>query len=111
MFIRLAFGPETAEGFQPSTLAYVAVLLFLSGAIFLGAALARTRLSTEQGASLVLAFALVAAPLILFLPLAYNLWDRRALTRMWGYVLGLPWVALGIWLVTRRSGERLTAAA
>jgi hypothetical protein len=111
MFIRIAWSREAAEGFQPSTLAYVAMLLCLSGVIFFGAALARTGTSIKEGGLLFLAFVLIAMPLILALPIAYNLWDMRAINRVWGYVLGLPWLALGLWLVTRRNVGRVSDAA
>ena len=102
-FIQLAWGYEVARGLPLSVLAYVAMLFCLSGVIFFGAALARTGTSIGEGGSLFLAFVLVVMPLILALPIAYNLWDMRAINRVWGYVLGLPWLALGLWLVTRRN--------
>lgn len=111
LFIRLAWGREATELFQPSVLLYVAILLCLAGVISFGVALARTRPPTAEGTALFLAFVLAAAPLILALPIAYERWDMRAISRTWGYALGGPWVALGTWLVTGRGAERGSAAA
>jgi hypothetical protein len=111
VFIRLAWGRGAAEGFQPSTPAYVAMLLCLSGVISYGAALVQTRPPIEEGAALFLAFVLAVAPLILAWPMAYERWDIRAISRIWGYALGVPWVTLGIWLVTRQSAGSISGAA
>lgn len=110
-FIIRAWGYEVAKGLPLSVLAYVAMSLCFSGAISFGAALLKTGPSIEEGGSLFLAFVLVVMPLILALPIAYNLWDIRAINRVWGYVLGLPWLALGLWLVTRRNIGRVSGAA
>jgi hypothetical protein len=110
MSIIRAWGYGVARGLPLSVLAYVAMFLCFSGAISFGAALLRTRPSIEEGASLFLVFALVVMPLILALPIAYNLWDIRAIPKIWGYVVGLPWLALGVWLITRRSVGRVPKA-
>jgi len=102
MFVRLAWGPVAANGFEPSVPAYAAGLLCLSGVVCLGLGLGRDRPSLLEGTSLLAAFLLTAAPFVLALPMAYGVWDTRGVSRMWMYGLGVPWLALGVWLIAGR---------
>jgi hypothetical protein len=110
-FINRVWGYEVGRRFWLSILAYVAIFLCLSGAGFFGAALVRTGPSIEEGAALFLALVLVVMPVTAALLEVHGFWDIRTIPRIWGYVVGLPWLALGVWLVGRRSTRRVSGAA
>jgi hypothetical protein len=109
--IKLVWGWEAAEGVWLRVPAYLALVFYLSGVVFLGAAVARTGLLIGEVASLCLVFALPIMPVIAALPIVYGFCDIRTIPSVWVYVLGLPWLSLGIWLVTRRSAGRVSGAA
>jgi hypothetical protein len=109
--IKLIWGYGAAKGLWLNVLAYLAILFYFSGVVTLGTAVVQAGPVLEEIASLLLVFALIIMPLIAALPIVYDLWDIRTIPKIWGYVVGLPWLSLGTWLVTRRSTGRVSRAA
>jgi hypothetical protein len=109
--ISLAWGPEVAKSMWIIVPACLAILLCVMGAAILGAGLARAELLVEERTALFVIFVLILMPVIAALPLISGFWDIRTISRIWLYVVGLPWLALGVRLVTRRSTGRLSGTA
>jgi hypothetical protein len=108
--IRLVRGYEAASSLWFTVPAALGGLLSLAGAGILAAAGRGGRMRDEM-APLLLVFVLTVVPIAVALPLASGFWDLRTFPRIWGYVVGVPWLGAGIWLVTRRSGGRASRAA
>jgi hypothetical protein len=112
-FIALAWSSEAARAMWMIVPAFLAVLLCVAGAAVLGAGLARSELPVEERTVLFAVLAvlvLILMPAIAALPLVSDVCDIRTVPRIWGYIAGLPWLASGLWLVTRRSSGRISGA-
>lgn len=77
----------------------------------LGVGLTRTGVLAEQVTELVATFVVILMPAIVALPLMVGFWDVRTFPRIWGYVLALPWLALGAWLLSRHDTRQVAGAA
>lgn len=109
-FIRLEWGYEASKVFRFSLLEDVALIFYLAGAILFGVALVRIEMSIKKGTLLLLAFVLAIAPLTPVLPIINDSWHWPAVSQMWLTVAGLPWIALGAWLVSRRGVGSVSGA-
>jgi len=99
--IKFIWGHEAAKGSWFGMLVYPAILLCLAGVVLLSTRAVRTGLLIGEISSLFLAFLLIIMPVVAALPMAFGFWDVRTMSRTWAYVVGLPWLLLGSWLVTR----------
>jgi hypothetical protein len=108
--VRLVGGYEAASSLWFTLPAALGGLLSLAGAGILAAA-GRGGWMRHEMARLLLVFVLTVVPIAVALPLTSGFWDLRTFPRIWGYVVGVPWLGAGIWLVTRRCGGWASRAA
>lgn len=107
--IRLVRGYGAAKALWFTAPAALGGLLCLAGVVMLAAA-GRYGRVREDVAPLLLTFAVIVVPIAAALPLASGFWDVRTFPWVWGYVVGLSWLAAGMWLVIRSSGGRASRA-
>jgi hypothetical protein len=108
--IGLAWNREVARSIWVVAPASVAVLLCAAGAALLRRGLARRDVPIEEQAALAASFVLILLPAVAALPLVGGFWDPRAVPTVWAYVLGVPWSALGLWLISQRPDESISNA-
>jgi len=108
--IRLVRGYDAAKALWFTGPAVLGGLLSLAGVVILAAVAGCDDRWRGEVVPLLLVFVVTVVPIAAALSLASGFWDVRTVPR-WGYVVGLPWLAAGIWLVTRRSGGRVSRAA